>query len=126
MPALNFQNRFADAVARKKKRHTIRARRKHPIKAGDTLYLYTGMRTKKCRRLCEPVRCTAATAIVIVSAFGFVWLGAGSQRYPRGILTPEYVTLLALADGFASAGEFFAWFADTHGSVFEGYLIEWE
>jgi len=51
MPALNFQSRFADLVASGKKRQTIRPVRRHPIKAGDLLHLFTGMRTKRCKRL---------------------------------------------------------------------------
>ena len=51
MPALNFQEQFAAAVESGEKRQTIRSERKRPIKVGDTLYLYTGMRTKRCRKL---------------------------------------------------------------------------
>ena len=43
---------------------TIRAPRKRPIHVGDTLYLYTGMRTKACRRLCT-VTCMAKLPILI-------------------------------------------------------------
>jgi len=55
MPALNFQARFADAVERGDKTQTIRAPRKRPFKVGDNLYLYTGMRTKWCRKLLDAV-----------------------------------------------------------------------
>ena len=42
MPALNFQRQFADAVRCGYKRQTIRAKRKHTIRIGDTLYLQMG------------------------------------------------------------------------------------
>ena len=53
MPALNFRAEFADAVERGEKCQTIRAYRKdgRNPKPGDTLHLYTGMRTRACRRL---------------------------------------------------------------------------
>ena len=56
MAALNFQKQFAPDVESGIKLQTIRAKRKNPIKEGETLYLYTGMRTKKCRKLGE-VKC---------------------------------------------------------------------
>lgn len=51
MPAINFLARYADDVAEGIKCQTVRRQRKRPIMAGDTLYLYTGMRTRSCRRL---------------------------------------------------------------------------
>jgi len=128
MPALNFHSRFAEAVASGAKPHTIRAPRVHPIKAGDVLHHYTGMRTKACRRLREPTVCTAVTPITIFAAREAVSLGAGSVRYPLEfpmVLDRAMVEHLAKADGFADAAEFFAWFGEVHGPAFEGFLIEW-
>lgn len=51
MALLNFQKQFADLIEAGTKRQTIRAARKYPIKVGDKLYLYTGLRTKYCRKL---------------------------------------------------------------------------
>jgi hypothetical protein len=53
MPSLNFKAQFAESVESGSKKQTIRANRKHPIRIGDTLYLFTGMRTRNCRRLGE-------------------------------------------------------------------------
>lgn len=128
MPALGYKARFAAMVASGEKPHTIRSPRAHPIKVGDVLQHYTGMRTKQCRRLCEPTVCTAVTGITIFASHRVVILAAGSQRYPREIsvaLDCHTTEALAKADGFADAAEFFAWFGETHGPVFEGFLIEW-
>lgn len=64
MPAYSFMQRFSPFVIDGSKPHTIRARRKHPAKQGDTLYLYEAMRTKWCKKLREEI-CTAAPTIII-------------------------------------------------------------
>lgn len=66
MPALNYQERFVPFVKDGSKPHTIRARRKHPIKAGDMLYHYTGMRTKHCQKIAED-KCLTVCSILITA-----------------------------------------------------------
>jgi uncharacterized protein YqfB (UPF0267 family) len=53
MIAINFKAKFADLVASGKKTQTIRQTNR--FKVGDTLQLYTGQRTKACRKLGEAV-----------------------------------------------------------------------
>lgn len=50
MPALNFKKQFPELILAGKKPFTLRAPRKdgRNPKVGDTLYLFTGMRTKSC------------------------------------------------------------------------------
>src|SRR5665648_531733 len=67
MPALSFQKPFVPGVMAmldpdyasrnkvKPKTTTIRAMRKRPFKKGDRLFLFSGMRTKQCKRLGECV-----------------------------------------------------------------------
>ena len=66
MPAYNFQKQFVLLIENGEKRQTIRACRKdgRKTKAGNILYLYTGMRTKGCRKLKE-VLCKSVLQIVI-------------------------------------------------------------
>ena len=52
MVAFSFKAQFADLVASGKKTQTIRQTAR--AKPGDRLQLYTGMRTKKCRKLVDP------------------------------------------------------------------------
>ncbi len=52
MPSINFKPEFAEAVKNGTKRQTIRQVRKNPIKPGDMLTMFTGQRTKDCRKLC--------------------------------------------------------------------------
>jgi hypothetical protein len=68
MPALNFRPQFADLVSSGQKTQTIRQVRKCPIKVGDTLWLYTGMRTKQCRLLADAV-VTDVQGIQIIPAY---------------------------------------------------------
>ena len=47
MPAINFQLRFARKIITGQKTATIRQPRKRPMKEGDKVYLYHGMRVLK-------------------------------------------------------------------------------
>jgi len=119
MPALNFQKRFAPLVESGEKRQTIRRHRKQHIRAGDTLYLYTGMRTRNCQKLGE-TKCISAENISI-------------DKYPEGWaitvanreLGCEERDALAQADGFGCDFDLFDWFAENTGLPFEGLLIRW-
>lgn len=51
MALLGFSKDLVPSVEAGTKPHTIREWRKHPIKQGETLYLYTGLRTKAARLL---------------------------------------------------------------------------
>lgn len=56
MPSISFQYQLINAVMSGKKPFTVRQiNEKRPVKAGDTLYIYTGMRTKQCRKHGEHV-----------------------------------------------------------------------
>lgn len=119
MPALNFQKRFAEDVRTGKKRQTIRTVRKHPIKVGDALYLYTGMRTKQCVKLCEG-RCWWVMPIKISR---HPTTGGGVLRNQSG--ASHLLDEFAQADGFDSAEDMLNWFEQTHGLPFRGVLIRW-
>ena len=118
MPALNFQKQFAPLVESGEKRQTIRAYRKdgRDPKPGDTLYLYTGMRTKACRKIGE-VKCKDAERI-------HIWV-ANMAVGDRHGSTGSQCNAMAVADGFADFGEMLKWFEKTHGLPFEGVLIRW-
>ena len=121
MPAINFQERFADMVESGEKRQTIRRVWKRPIKAGDALYLYTGMRTKRCRLLKE-VSCKHIQFIKL-------HVGCLSLQFPYGAVR-EYgasgcLNQFAEKDGFKDWPEMRDWFKERYGLPFEGVLIEW-
>lgn len=131
MPALNFPKLFAPLVEQRIKRQTIRAKRKIPIKAGQTLYFYTGMRTGSCRKLGE-APCLHARYIRIGEP-------ADDPDHPDHSSTMDRLPGLwidgtmircgkdqfAQADGFHDWRALAKWFSDTHGLPFMGDLILW-
>lgn len=127
MPALNFQKQFAPLVESGEKRQTIRAYRKdgRDPKPGDTLYLYTGMRTKACRKLGE-VECKSASEVMVFRR-GAVMKNPDdeSDRIIRNDENFDAADAFAEEDGFGSMAEMAAWFEKTHGLPFEGLLIRW-
>jgi len=134
MPLLGFKARFAPmvengvaAAARRAipnegqpiKRQTIRALRKdgRDPAPGDTLHLYTGLRTKQARLLGE-VRCRAVTTLRIDRS--------GSRVRRDGRVLDRAATLrLARADGFVDRESMIDFVQKMHGLPFEGLLIRW-
>lgn len=125
MPALNFQERFAPLILSGKKRQTIRAFRKRPIKPGDTLILYIGMRTKQCRHL-DNVKCREVQAFRIAD-WGFSRFEEGATFSDDHIYTlePKVLNRFARKDGFKDWPEMREWFRKQHGLPFTGVLIRW-
>ena len=122
MPALNFQKQFVPDVKSGKKRQTIRKPRKHPFKKGDTLYLYSGLRTKKAEKIKEVV-CIDARKITIPE-FGLS-LTIHDEKGPIRLYYMDHQDRFAQADGFETWWDMIRWFSKTHGLPFEGVLIEW-
>ena len=115
MVAINF-TMFVDKVAAREKRRTIRKSAR--CKVGDKIQLYTGMRTKSCRKLVEAdAVCTRVAPIKIVSDDFLLCHGYGQ--------TPNAREGLAKLDGFTSYKEMADWFDEKYGLPFEGYLHVW-
>lgn len=132
MPAFNFQKRFAGKVKRNTKPGTIRAKRKKPMKPGDMMHCFTGMRTKKCKRIVSR-KCLAIVDVKIIpfSIAGEV-LKYTYETYLNGILL-EYTSSFrnsledqfAKDDGFKSSRDFYAFFSDNYGIPFHGDWYVW-
>jgi hypothetical protein len=116
MPALNY-TKFVDKVQSGEKGCTIRAKRKRPIKVGDELYHYTGMRRKGCRLL-RTSTCSKVSSIRIVYNRTLRIRVAG--RWLRHAEIHE----LARRDGFSCLQDFVGFFCKVR-LAFEGDLIEW-
>lgn len=119
MVAYNFKAQWADDVESGKKRQTIRPKRR--AKVGDELQLYTGQRTKKCRKLRDAV-CTAVQEITIKDR-GYYTLAV---RLNGELLPTKLARELAVADGFKDLVDFADFFAEQYGLPFHGYLTKWE
>lgn len=127
MPALNFQARFADDVANGTKRQSVRAHRKDGrshCRVGDTLKLYTGMRTKSCRLLGEAT--VTHVAPVKIEA---THMKIDDYRLPSTLWHRDQAQQtdneFAEADGFSCFMDMAEWFHATHGLPFEGVVISW-
>ena len=129
MPALNFQKQFAYKVESGEKRQTIRKLRKRAIdnpRSGQTLYLYTGMRTKSCQKLGEVI-CKSVDQITIEEN-GDIVVGIDQ-------LDAWQESKLVEDDGFNTLGDFLDFFRKTYkskpfsmendGLPFYGLLIKW-
>lgn len=121
MVAINFQPRFIGPISTGVKRQTIR--RTARCKPGDALQLYTGQRTKFCRKIGDAV-CQSVKPILVE--------GPSIQLGGKTLTVAEKVAL-AQADGFQSApcgggaiAHFIQFFNDRYGLPFEGWLICWE
>ena len=109
------------------KRQTIRAigKRRH-ARPGETLQLYTAMRTKQCK-LIGKARCIAVLPIrIMVNEHSMPvevdgrHVGVGSHDYPGGLRE------LAQLDGFEHAEDMHAFWKAEHGlGEFSGVLIKW-
>lgn len=123
MVAYSFRPMFIPLILSGAKRQTIRAigRRRHAI-PGETLQLYTGMRTKHCLLIGTAI-CTAAEPITMWFA-GEQSVEIGSRRYIAGAGLRKF----AIADGFADWPAMLAFWRETHpecADSFSGVIIEW-
>lgn len=100
------------------KRQTIRAPRKDGkvAKVGDTLYLYTGLRTKKCRKLGE-AKCMGSWKVSI---------SRDGVLIDNNLFVDHEADEFARDDGFKDFAELRAWIDKTHGpEVFVGQVYRW-
>lgn len=114
MVGINFSPQFAEAVAAGRKTQTIR--QKPRAKAGQALQLYTGMRTKDCRKLADAV-CVDCTYVGLTASG--VTLGDAS-RFPGD--RDDF----ARADGFEDYAAMWKWFSERYETnSFTGHVIRW-
>ncbi len=122
MPTLSFKAQFVDKIERRKKTQTIRNYRKHPIQAGDHLYLYYAQRSKWCRKIGE-AECLSVSSITITA--DSIQIGLVGQIRTDA----EWLNNFSKADGFKSWEEMKSFWIDNHGPdcfPFRGVLIRWK
>jgi hypothetical protein len=129
MPALNFKKQFEPHIRSRRKRHTIRAKRKRPIKPGDMLYLFTGMRTKSCQKIMQTVCAKVEDVKIEMRAYSGKGILARGLTFPHVIiegidLSGDEKEALAYADGFDSFADMMKFW---DGRLpFSGDLIHWK
>lgn len=133
MVAYNFKSAFINGIVFGEKRQTIRRDRKRHARPGEPVQLYTGMRTKHCRKLIHPdpvcVGCDDITLRLGHQA-GEPVQDILINRIP---LSAEEFDTFAVADGFRADGQFgpsqvmaMWWRRIHHTELFVGVLLRWE
>lgn len=126
MNCFSFQTRFVEPILAGTKDQTIRAPRRVPPKIGGTMHLFTGMRTKACKRIAT-VTCTEILKIEISPFYfgGFVQLRAANDETTI-LLRQRQLQAFARRDGFVSWQEMCAFWQETHGALlFQGEVYRW-
>jgi hypothetical protein len=141
MVAYSFKAMFANQIASGMKSQTVRAERRRHARPGEALQLFTGMRTKACRKILTPDPvCVRIRHIEIVTS-AMIEDGIVSISLARRPLNRLMIEIFASADGFSPAlvndalsgmsgrsarANMGAFWLDAHGEGrFEGVLIEW-
>jgi hypothetical protein len=122
MVAYDFQHRFAEKIVAGTKTHTMRKPRKRNARPGDTLQLYTGLRTPRCRLIGKAV-CTRVSPVVLDFFEDEIILGTQLAR----VTSADALDNFARADGFADWPDLRRWFVDIYDTPasWSGMLIEW-
>lgn len=97
MGLYNFKLRFVKPIQDGTKTHTIRAKRKHPQKVGELMYLYCGLRQKGAFRIIPPPPCTKVEDILLQRD--------GSIYVAEVKLSLDEMEQLARRDGFSDLPE---------------------
>lgn len=123
MVAYSFMKQFAPPIVEGTKRQTIRGERKRHARPGETIQLYTGMRTKYCRRIGVAI-CRLASPITIDFQEPRI-----SYTLDACLITvwPGKLDEFARGDGFADWPAMCAFWAKYHPElpVFAGWMIRW-
>ncbi len=126
MVAYSFKARFAQPILDGTKLGTIRAngKRRH-ARAGEALQLYTGMRTRQCRKVKDET-CVATLPIFLNL---HPYFGLVTARIEATVLRAGQIKRLAREDGFLDEDDMAAFWFEEHGKGdafdFLGSLIRW-
>ncbi len=130
MVAYSFKSRFAEPILKGTKTQTIRAPRKRHARPGETLQLFTGMRTKQCKLIRE-ARCIAVydATLFLRDQLGVAY-GDDAREYIEAFAqlgAGRMSDAFARADGFEDYADMRAFWAKEHSGVevFDGVLIRW-
>lgn len=120
MPALNFKKQFPELIEAGKKPFTLRAQRRdgRDIVTGETIYMFTGMRTKACRKFATKP-CLFHCAVIVRPAAVII-----PQLFGYDVLSKARLGKFVVLDGFANQEEFFKFHADKYDTRFL-HLIAW-
>jgi hypothetical protein len=123
MVAYNFKAEFAERVEQRQKLTTIRAlgKRRH-AKPGDRIQLYTGQRTKGCRKLTkrDPI-CVFSLPVTIRDAAHLVQIVRAETL--EMVYSPWEQDAIAQLDGFKHSGDLRSFFVGSFDQPM--VLVRW-
>jgi hypothetical protein len=122
MVAYSFKAQFAAPIVAGTKRQTVRADRKRHARVGETLQLYTGMRTRACRLIGRAV-CVGVGEVRLDFERARVSLWTGVT-----LSSVADLDAYAARDGFDGWDALWLFWMETHPDVqgaFTGVQIEW-
>jgi hypothetical protein len=127
--AYSFKYRFAEPIIAGTKRQTIRADRKRHARPGERLQLFTGMRTRQCRKILDvdPV-CIEVVPVRLI--FAQDWRSC-IFKIDTILLLPASMQIFARDDGFEDVEDMQKFWVAEHGIGprpaidFCGVLIRW-
>lgn len=91
------------------------------------LQLFTGMRTKHCKKITHDRTCVDVEKIsILVGPASILGITLVNARGTRRTLNKRDTQLFAKCDGFADLADMHAFWLAEHGEgLFEGVLINW-
>jgi hypothetical protein len=117
--SLSFKKEFAPLVESGKKRQTIRMRSTRQAYPYDILHLFTGMRTKQCRKLSD-VKCLMTADIEIDTRRHLIISNEGQ------VFAQKFSLEIARLDGFNDLSSFFQFFREQYGEgIHKMRLYRW-
>lgn len=142
MVAYGFKTYFAPQIEDGSKSHTIRGHRRHHAHIGEPIQLFTGMRTRHCRKIMSDPVCIAVLPLMTMSS-DLIQAGIAYIEVDGTPLHRDEIEAFAISDGFDPArlaglaprsligataretmGRF--WRSENPGSRFEGVIIRWK
>lgn len=140
---LNFKPRFIDPIKIGTKVHTLRKRRKLQPKVGETMHMYSGLRTNRCQLISKDEKIISIQRVFI--RFHFIGLTEKSLQIETKIcvegraLSMDEMQAFARFDGFKHLTDFSKfWILDVikntkmklfkghpYKYVFSGFCYHW-
>jgi len=134
MVAYNFKPQFEEDIATLKKRQTVRSERARHARPGEAMQLYTGMRTRACRKILNPAPICIDVQPIRIHLDSRNPLLIHSIAINEVPLDDDEIEQFAVADGFGGAlvtgfarqrmGEF--WLRHHEWNGFLGVVIRWD
>ncbi len=128
MVAYSFKRFLVEPIRSGRKPHTIRADRKRHARPGETLQLYTGMRTKACM-LIGTATCSDVQPITLDFVGETIKIGHRRPIRRRSRGPDRYAELDAFAwsDGFENWPALFRFWGQEHAAIarWSGVIIFW-